>query len=504
MEKNIKERVSQIVNEKNVKEKLTQFFQEKIVNRKAMFIPIAGVATFMLVGYAAADTEAPVIVSNQVEVAYGEKFDADTLDITDNRDERSDIQVNADLASLNVKQLGDYKITVTATDSFNNETTKEVTVKVVDQVGPKIETLGSNEGYVVEVPVKGSNDLASYVKATDDVDGDVTPFIEADKTLDTSKLGTQTITLKASDVSGNVTEKTIDFAVTDTQAPVISLTNGANVTVNYGSDFNLSSYVSVNDNYDGAIQPQVEGSIDTRKEDGTQTLTINATDSSGNKSTAQLNVSVKDTQAPTISLSKSEVTVNAGESLDLSKYLSGATDNKDGDLKSKVSIPSVSTSKAGTYTATYSVSDSEGNKATASLSVKVKAVQTASTSKKSSVKVGTTSKPNYYGTSVIGAAYSRLGCPYVWGAEGPNTFDCSGLVKWCYAKAGKSLPHSSSAMKSSGTVISVSSAQPGDILWRPGHVAIYVGGNQYIHAPQTGDVVKVSSGVGSFSCAIRP
>ena len=199
MEKNIKERVSQYVDENKVKEKLTQFFQEKIVNRKAMFIPIAGVATFMLVGYAAADTEAPVIVSDQIEVTYGEKFDVDTLDITDNRDERSDIQVNADLASLNVQQLGDYKITVTATDSFNNETTKEVTVKVVDQEGPKFETLGSNEGYVVEVPVNGSSDLSSYVKATDNVDGDVTPFIEADKTLDTSKLGTQTITLKATD-----------------------------------------------------------------------------------------------------------------------------------------------------------------------------------------------------------------------------------------------------------------------------------------------------------------
>ena len=215
-----------------------------------------------------------------------------------------------------------------------------------------------------------------------------------------------------------------------------------------------------------------------------------------------MNVTVKDTEAPKISLSKSEVSVNAGTSLDLSKYLSSATDNKDGDVKGKVSIPSVNTSKAGTYTATYTVSDAAGNQGSASLSVKVNAVR--SSSKKGSVATGSTSRPNYYGTSVIGAAYSRLGCPYVWGAEGPNTFDCSGLVKWCYAKAGKSLPHSSSAMRSCGTVISVSSAQPGDILWRPGHVAIYIGGNQYIHAPRTGDVVKVSSGVSSFTCAIRP
>ena len=357
MERNIKERVSQYVDENKVKEKLTQFFQEKIVNRKAMFIPITGVATFMLVGYAAADTKAPEITSDQIEVPYGEKFDVDTVDVTDNRDSRDDIQVSADLASLNVEQLGDYKVTVTATDSFNNETTKEVTVKVVDQEGPKFETLGSNEGYVVEVPVNGSSDLSSYVKASDNVDGDVTPFIEADKTLDTSKLGTQTITLKATDVSGNETEKTIDFAVTDDDAPVVTLKNGADVTLNYGSDFNLSDYVDVTDNFDGVIQPQVEGSIDNHKEDGVQTLTIKATDSSGNESSAQLNVAVKDTEAPKISLSKSEVSVNVGASLDLSNYLSSATDNKDGDVKGKVSIPSVSTSKAGSYTATYTVSD---------------------------------------------------------------------------------------------------------------------------------------------------
>ena len=250
MERNIKERVSQYVDENKVKEKLTQFFQEKIVNRKAMFIPITGVATFMLVGYAAADTKAPEITSDQIEVPYGEKFDVDTVDVTDNRDSRDDIQVSADLASLNVEQLGDYKVTVTATDSFNNETTKEVTVKVVDQEGPKFETLGSNEGYVVEVPVNGSSDLSSYVKASDNVDGDVTPFIEADKTLDTSKLGTQTITLKATDVSGNETEKTIK-SYNATIDEVIKAKDKS------GNDLGYIITVTDNEAYGGSLQMTV-------------------------------------------------------------------------------------------------------------------------------------------------------------------------------------------------------------------------------------------------------
>ena len=63
----------------------------------------------------------------------------------------------------------------------------------MDQEGPKFETLGSNEGYVVEVPVNGSSDLSSYVKATDNVDGDVSDFITFDRGLDTSVLGEQVI-----------------------------------------------------------------------------------------------------------------------------------------------------------------------------------------------------------------------------------------------------------------------------------------------------------------------
>lgn len=123
-----------------------------------------------------------------------------------------------------------------------------------------------------------------------------------------------------------------------------------------------------------------------------------------------------------------------------------------------------------------------------------------------------TSKPtnipstNKYGSIVVSAAYSKLGCPYVWGAEGPNTFDCSGLVMWCYRQAGVYLDHYSGSQANSGAVIPLSQAQPGDILWRSGHVGIYIGNGKFIHAPQTGDVVKISSvaGYGKFKYAVRP
>lgn len=106
---------------------------------------------------------------------------------------------------------------------------------------------------------------------------------------------------------------------------------------------------------------------------------------------------------------------------------------------------------------------------------------------------------------VVDYAMSRLGCPYVWAASGPNSFDCSGLVMWCYGKTGKSLPHNSESLKRAAkAVIPVSEAEPGDVLYRSGHVGICIenGGGKYIHAPSSGDVVKVASG-GRWSAALR-
>lgn len=86
----------------------------------------------------------------------------------------------------------------------------------------------------------------------------------------------------------------------------------------------------------------------------------------------------------------------------------------------------------------------------------------------------------------IQQALSQVGAPYVWGAAGPSSYDCSGLVMWAYGRSGVSLPHYSGAMYAMTTRISASQLQPGDLVfWGSGgseHVAIYMGGNQLVHA----------------------
>lgn len=92
--------------------------------------------------------------------------------------------------------------------------------------------------------------------------------------------------------------------------------------------------------------------------------------------------------------------------------------------------------------------------------------------------------------TVISAAQSQVGKPYVWGATGPNAYDCSGLVQYAYSQAGKNVGRTTYQQAGAGQHVSVSQAQAGDILmWGDYHDAIYVGNNQYVHAPQPGQNV---------------
>jgi peptidoglycan DL-endopeptidase CwlO len=112
----------------------------------------------------------------------------------------------------------------------------------------------------------------------------------------------------------------------------------------------------------------------------------------------------------------------------------------------------------------------------------------------------TVAPPNVHG-GVVGIAMQYLGVPYVWGGSSPRGFDCSGFVMYVFAQIGVSLPHSSYAMFGMGTPVSISQLQPGDLVFFTGasHMGIYIGGGQFIHAPHTGDVVKISSLSGYYS-----
>lgn len=270
--------------------------------------------------------------------------------------------------------------------------------------------------------------------------------------------------------------------VADIEAPIITLKSGQNITVDYKSEFKVEDYMTITDNMDSQVKVEIKDKVDTTLLDKEQKMTVVATDSAGNSTKENLTAIVKDITGPNITLKTNKVTVYKGDSIDLASYLISAVDNSDGDMKAKVSYNTIDTSSTGLKTVIYSATDSLGNKSEARLDVDVV----------------------YSGQLIVRTGLTKLGTPYRWGATGPTSFDCSGFTQWVYAQNGIYIPRTSGAQKSAGQTISLSQLEPGDIVWRSGHVGIYIGGGQYVHAPHTGDVVKVSNmSSGHFTCGVR-
>ncbi|MCI0386547.1 NlpC/P60 family protein [Streptomyces sp. CNQ085] len=113
------------------------------------------------------------------------------------------------------------------------------------------------------------------------------------------------------------------------------------------------------------------------------------------------------------------------------------------------------------------------------------------------VELGSSASASQRAAAALRAAQSKIGTPYVWGATGPNSFDCSGLTSWAYSQAGVSLPRTSQAQANAGTrIYSQSQLAPGDLVIFYGdlhHVGFYAGNGQVLHAPRTGANVRYES-----------
>ncbi|MFE1880611.1 C40 family peptidase [Streptomyces diastatochromogenes] len=112
------------------------------------------------------------------------------------------------------------------------------------------------------------------------------------------------------------------------------------------------------------------------------------------------------------------------------------------------------------------------------------------------VDLGDDSSASGRAAAAFSAAQSKIGSPYVYGASGPSSFDCSGLTSWAYAQAGVSIPRTSEAQANIGAHLSQSQLQVGDLVFFYGdlhHVGLYAGNGQVLHAPHTGAVVRYES-----------
>ncbi|WP_315092809.1 C40 family peptidase [uncultured Cellulomonas sp.] len=95
------------------------------------------------------------------------------------------------------------------------------------------------------------------------------------------------------------------------------------------------------------------------------------------------------------------------------------------------------------------------------------------------------------GNAIVEIAARYVGVPYVYGGSTPDGFDCSGFTSYVFAQVGISLPRTSSAQRNVGTVVSRADAQPGDLIWSPGHIAIYAGDGLQVDAPRPGKTIQI-------------
>ncbi|MBC1920244.1 DUF5011 domain-containing protein [Listeria booriae] len=309
--------------------------------------------------------DAPTIEATDHTLKKGTKFDpmADVT-ATDAEDGNltKDIKITAN--DVDTSQEGTYHVTYSVTDSDENTTTKEITVTVTSNDAPTIEATD-------HTLKKGTKfDPMSEVSAADKEDGDMTKDIKITANdVDTTQEGTYHVTYSVTDSDENTTTKEITVTVTSNDAPTIEATDH---TLKKGTEFDPMSEVSAADKEDGNLTKDIKitaNDVDTTQE-GIYHVTYSITDSDENTTTKEITVTVTSNDAPTITAT--DKTLKRGDTFDALAEVSAA-DKEDGDLTSDIQIIAndVNPDQEGTYSVTYSVTDSDNNTTTKQVNVTV-------------------------------------------------------------------------------------------------------------------------------------
>ncbi len=325
------------------------------------------------------DTELPEVNTaptfaglTNATITVGEKFDALAgVSATDKED--GDLTKSIKVSgTVDVNKAGTYTLTYSVTDSKGSTTTvkRQITVEekqVEENTAPTFKGL-TNE----TLTVGDTFDALAGVSATDKEDGDLTKEIKVSGTVDVNKAGTYTLTYSVTDSKGLTTTEKRQITVEEKQveentAPTFKgLTNQS---INVGEAFDALAGVTATDKEDGDLTKEIKvsGTVDVNKA-GTYTLTYSVTDSKGLTTTEKRQITVEEKQveentAPTFK-GLTNQSINVGEAFDALAGVT-ATDKEDGDLTKEIKVSgTVDVNKAGTYTLTYSVTDSKGLKTT--------------------------------------------------------------------------------------------------------------------------------------------
>ncbi len=226
-------------------------------------------------------------------------------------------------------------------------------------------------------------------------------------------------------------------------------------------------------------------------------------------------VSVVDTTAPVINIKEDVITITQGDEYNFNDNVESVNDEVDGNIDYLEEVNEDSSNyysisceddidSVGTHEVVINAKDKFGNETSRTFTVEVvepvieQPVVQQSQATSSYQQTYNNLAPNPSGGDLVSIAYSLLGAPYVYGTNGPSTFDCSGFVQYVYSRVGIYVSRSSSTQIRDGYAVSYENAQPGDILsWgysegNPTHSALYVGNGMMIHAanPSTGVILS--------------